>query len=90
MISVGMLKDVWLYRDFMWSSVKRDFQSRWSKTQFGPFWIVAQPLANIVIFIVVFAAIMKPSLPNHSSKFAYSIYLCSGVLAWNMFAEMLG
>ncbi|MFZ3048096.1 MAG: ABC transporter permease [Desulfatirhabdiaceae bacterium] len=74
----------------MISSVKREFQSRWTGTQFGPFWIVAHPLANILIFTVIFAQIMKPSLPNHSSRFAYSIYLCSGVLTWNLFAEMLG
>ncbi len=90
MISMGMLRDVWAFRDFMRSSVKREFQSRWTGTQFGPFWIVAQPLANIVIFTVVFANIMRPSLPNHASRFAYSIYLCSGVLSWNLFAEMLG
>lgn len=85
-----MIRDVWSFRDFMWSSVKREFQTRWTGTQFGPFWIVAHPLANILIFTVIFAQIMKPSLPNHSSKFAYSIYLCSGVLTWNLFAEMLG
>lgn len=90
MISVGMLRDVWSFRDFMWSSVKREFQSRWTGTQLGPFWMVAHPLANILIFTVIFAQIMKPSLPNHPSRFAYSIYLCSGVLTWNLFAEMLG
>ncbi len=90
MISMGMMRDVWSFRDFMKSSVQREFQSRWTGTQFGPFWIVAHPLANILIFTVIFAQIMKPSLPHHSSKFAYSIYLCSGVLTWNLFAEMLG
>jgi len=90
MISIGMLRDVWSFRDFMISSVKREFQSRWTGTQFGPFWMVAHPLANILIFTVIFAQIMRPSLPNHTSRFAYSIYLCSGVLTWNLFAEMQG
>jgi len=89
MISIGMLRDVWAFRDFMWSSVKREFQSRWTGTQFGAFWIVAHPLATILIFTVIFAQIMRPSLPDHSSRFAYSIYLCSGVLTWNLFSEML-
>ncbi len=74
----------------MWSSVKREFQSRWTGTQFGPFWLVAQPLATIVIFTVIFANIMRPGMPAHDSKFAYSIYLCSGVLTYGLFAEMLG
>ncbi len=90
MISVGMIRNVWSFRDFIWSSVKREFQARWIGTQFGFFWILAQPLATILIFTVIFAQIMKPSLPNHSSRFAYSIYLCSGVLTWNLFAEILG
>jgi lipopolysaccharide transport system permease protein len=32
---------------------------------------------------------MKPSLPGKSSKFAYSIYLCSGLLTWTLFSDLL-
>jgi lipopolysaccharide transport system permease protein len=85
-----MLKDVWSFRGMIWSSVKREFQSRWTGTQFGPFWLVAQPLTTILIFTVIFANIMRPGMANHDSKFAYSIYLCSGVLTYNLFSEMLG
>jgi len=90
MISFRMLRDVWSFRGMIWSSVKREFQSRWTGTQFGPFWLVAQPLATIIIFTVIFANIMRPGMPAHDSKFAYSIYLCSGVLTYGLFAEMLG
>ena len=90
MISIGMLRDIWSFRGMIWSSVKREFQSRWTGTQFGPFWLVAQPLATIVIFTVIFANIMRPGMPAHDSKFAYSIYLCSGVLTYGLFSEMLG
>lgn len=89
MISIGMLRDVWAFRGFMWGSIRREFQSRWQGTQLGPVWIVANPLATILIFTVVFAQIMKPTLPQHDSAFAYSIYLCSGVLTWNLFSELL-
>jgi lipopolysaccharide transport system permease protein len=44
----------------------------------------------IIIYTVVFANLMKPSLPNHSSQFAFSIYLCGGVITWGLFGEMLG
>jgi len=90
MISLGMLRDVWKFRDFIWGAVKREFQTRWTGTQLGPFWVVAHPLATILIFTLVFAQIINPRLPDHASRFAYSIYLCSGVLTWNLFAEMLG
>jgi lipopolysaccharide transport system permease protein len=33
---------------------------------------------------------MKARLPGVDSTFAYSIYLCSGVLTWGLFAEIAG
>ncbi|MEA5097877.1 MAG: ABC transporter permease [Burkholderiaceae bacterium] len=90
MISIGMLRDVWSFRSFIGGSVRREFQSRYQGTLFGPFWIVAQPLAMILVYTVIFANLMKPSLPGHTSRFAYSIYLCSGVLTWSLFTDMLG
>ena len=85
-----MLREAWAFRSFIGGSVKREFQSRYQGTLFGPFWIVAQPLAMILVYTVIFANLMKPSLPGHTSGFAYSIYLCSGVLTWGLFTDMLG
>ena len=88
-ISMGMLKDVWTFRDFMWSSVKREFQTRWVGTQFGPLWLLAPPLTTILIFTVIFSNIMRPGMPEGGSRFSYSIYLCAGVLTFNLFSEIL-
>ncbi len=90
MISLGMLREVWSFRGFVFGSVKRELQSKYTGTQLGAFWIVAQPLSMILVYTVIFAGIMKPSLPGHHSPFAYGIYLCSGVLTWGLFTEMLG
>jgi lipopolysaccharide transport system permease protein len=85
----GMLRECWAFRDFILASVKREFVSRYLGTQLGFFWAVAQPLAMIAIYTVVFANIMKPALPGHDSKFAYSIYLCAGILSWQLFGDLL-
>lgn len=87
---LAILTQVWDRRDFIWSSVKREFAARWIRSQLGPAWLVIQPLATILIFTVIFVNIMRPGMPAHDSKFAYSIYLCAGVLTYNLFAEMLG
>lgn len=89
MISIRMLRDVWTFRGFILANVKRDFHARYRNTQFGFAWTVFQPLAMIFIYTVIFAELMKPSLPGHTSKFAYSIYLCAGVLTWGFFSELL-
>jgi lipopolysaccharide transport system permease protein len=84
-----MIQEIWGRRDFIAGSVRREFTTRWVRTQLGPFWLIAQPLATIVIFTVIFVNIMRPGMPAHDSPFAYSIYLCAGVLTYNFFAEML-
>jgi lipopolysaccharide transport system permease protein len=89
MVTAQMFEEVWERRDFIASSVKREFAARWIGTQLGPFWLIAQPLATIVIFTVIFVNIMRPGMPAHESKFAYSIYLCAGVLVYSLFSEML-
>jgi lipopolysaccharide transport system permease protein len=80
---------VWSRRDFIRGAVKREFAARWIRTQLGPLWLIAQPLATILIFTVIFVNIMRPGMPAHDSRFAYSIYLCAGVIFYNLFSEML-
>jgi lipopolysaccharide transport system permease protein len=89
MISIGMFREVWYFRSFVIESVKREFISRYTGTQLGSLWAIIQPLAMILIYTLVFANVMKPSLPGYKSRFAYSIYLCAGVLPWGFFSEIL-
>ena len=88
-LRAGLLRECWQFRGFIGASVKRDFVSRYLGTQLGWFWAVAQPLAMILIYTLVFAEIMKPALPGHESKFAYSIYLCAGILLWQLFSDLI-
>ena len=84
-----MLRECWDFRGFILASVKRDFVSRYLGTQLGFFWAVAQPLAMILTYTLIFAEIMKPALPGHDSKFAYSIFLCAGIVIWQLFSDLL-
>lgn len=85
----GMLRECWGFRGFILASVKRDFVSRYLGTQLGFFWAIAQPLAMILIYTLVFAAVMRPSLPGHPTPYAYSVYLCSGIMIWQLFSDLL-
>jgi len=44
----------------------------------------------ILVYTVIFSQIMRAKLPGVDSTFAYSIYLCAGVLTWGLFAEIIG
>src|SRR4051812_13681397 len=89
MSTVRALTKTWSVRQYILASVKRDFVARYLGTQLGFFWALAQPLALIAIYTLIFASIMKPALPGHESKFAYSIYLCTGIVVWQLFSELL-
>ncbi len=87
--TVRALRRTWGVRDYILAAVKRDFVARYLGTQLGFFWAVAQPLALIAIYTLVFAEIMRPSLPGHDTRFAYSIHLCAGIVIWQLFSELL-
>lgn len=89
MIAPQMLRGLWSYRGFVLGSVKREFQARYSNAILGALWSLLSPLAMIVVYTVIFAEVMHSKLPGVSSQFAYSIYLCAGILTWGLFAEIV-
>ncbi|MBW2187351.1 MAG: ABC transporter permease, partial [Deltaproteobacteria bacterium] len=52
-------------------------------------WTILNPLAMILVYTVIFSQVMRAKLPGIDSSFAYSIYLCAGVLTWGLFAEII-
>ena len=87
---MSMVRALWAYRAFIIGSVQREFQSKYRNSLLGAAWTVINPLAMIVVYTVIFAQVMRAKLPGIDSTFAYSIYLCAGVLTWGLFAEIIG
>lgn len=90
LMAVGMLRAIWSYRGFILGSVKREFQSRYRNSLLGAAWTILNPLAMIVVYTVIFSQVMRAKLPGVDNSFAYSIYLCAGILTWGLFAEITG
>ncbi len=86
---IDSLKQLLRYRGFITSSVRREFQSRYQSSILGPVWMFIQPISLILIYTVIFSTLMKARLPGNSDHFAYSIFLCSGIIMWNLFSEIL-
>jgi lipopolysaccharide transport system permease protein len=79
---------LWAYRGFVIGSVKREFQAKYRNSVFGVAWNVINPLSMIIIYTVIFTEVMRAKLPGIDSSFAYSIYLCAGILSWGLFSEI--
>ncbi|MFM5061015.1 ABC transporter permease [Aeromonas veronii] len=89
-MSVAMVKALWSYRGFILGNVKREFQVKYQNTLLGAAWNIINPLAMIIVYTVIFSSVMRAKLPGVDHSFAYSIYLCAGVLTWGLFAEVVG
>jgi lipopolysaccharide transport system permease protein len=85
----GRLKALWAYRGFVLGMVARDFRGRYLGSALGAAWAVLNPLAQILIYTLVFSRVMQARLPNVQDTMAYSLYLCAGLLTWNYFVEVL-
>jgi len=87
---MAMIRAVWDYRGFIFGSVKREFQLKYKNSLLGAAWTILNPLAMILVYTVIFSQVMQARLPDVDTTFAYSIYLCAGILTWGLFAEIIG
>ena len=80
----------WAYRRFIFGSVSRELRARYTGSLLGVVWAFIQPLTLIVIYSVIFSKLMRPGLSGYDDQpFAYTIFLCSGLLLWMFFVELL-
>jgi lipopolysaccharide transport system permease protein len=77
------LREVWQFRDLLFSLGGRDLKLRYKQTALGVIWVVLQPLMAAGIFTVVFGKIAK--LP--SDGVSYFLFAFAGQLGWNLFAN---
>lgn len=71
---------------------RQDLIDRHSASMLGAAWTFILPLINILIFTLVFSNIMGMrlgGLGQDLGPWGYSVYLVSGLLAWNCFASTL-
>ena len=84
-----MLKALWSYRYFIFSSVKNDFLIRFSQSKLGTVWVVLNPLFQVLIYSLALSNIMRARILGIDSPFSFALYLMSGILAWSLFSEII-
>ncbi|MDM3891689.1 ABC transporter permease [Pseudomonas juntendi] len=86
----GMLRGIWDYRGFIFTSIKNEFISRFARSKLGGLWMIIHPLAQVAIYALILSNVLGARLPGIDNKYAYALYLIAGILAWNLFAEIVG
>ena len=88
----NQLSELWQFRDFIASAVSQNFRARYRQSILGMAWSIIQPVCLVIIYTVIFSKLMQTRLPSTThatSEFAFSIYLCAGLLPWTFFAELV-
>jgi lipopolysaccharide transport system permease protein len=76
------LREVWEYRDLVWSFATRNFRVRYRQMALGPLWSILSPLIDMVLFSAIFGGLAK--LP--SGGVPYSIFAYTALIPWGYFS----
>jgi lipopolysaccharide transport system permease protein len=76
------LNDVWRHRDLIGLFVRRDFVSVYKQTVLGPLWFLIQPIANTLVYTVIFGNLAKLS----SDGLPRTLFYFSGSMLWQYFS----
>ncbi|TYT75297.1 ABC transporter permease [Desulfobotulus mexicanus] len=79
----------WAYSFFILSSIRNEIKIRFARSRFGGIWLILNPLAQVAIFAFILSAVLSAKLPGIDNRYAYAIYLTAGILAWNLFTEIV-
>ncbi|MBA1275238.1 ABC transporter permease [Stutzerimonas azotifigens] len=87
---LALFKSLWAYRGFILSSIKNEFVARFARSRLGGLWMIINPLAQVAIYALILSNVLAARLPGIENKYAYALYLMAGILAWNLFSEIVG
>ncbi|MGR6737791.1 ABC transporter permease [Pseudomonas chlororaphis] len=85
----SMLKNLWQYRAFIFSSIGNEFSVRFARSKLGGLWMIIHPLTQVAIYAMILSSVLSAKLSGIDSKYAYAIYLIAGMLAWSLFSEIV-
>lgn len=85
------LKEVIASRELLVNLVSREVKGKYRRTVFGQLWSLANPLALMLIYTLVFGLIFRSNPPpgDPSGLDVFPLWLLCGLLPWIFFANVL-
>ena len=89
---LSLLKEIqaiYKWRELLWQITAREVKARYKQSILGYFWVVLNPLAQMLVMSFAFSIIMR--IPTNSAgNIPYSIFLFVALLPWTLFSGSLG
>ena len=74
-----IFKELYNYREFLKTSIKKEFRGKYKKSFLGILWSFLNPLFQLLIYALVFPFILKNGVEN------YTVFLIVALMPWNFF-----
>lgn len=75
-------------RELLWQMVGREVKARYKQSILGYFWVLLNPLAQMIVMTFAFSVVLKiPTAANENIP--YSVFLFTALLPWNLFSNSL-
>lgn len=82
------INNIFKWHELLWQMVGREVKARYKQSILGYFWVILNPLAQMLVMSFAFSLILR--IPtNSASNIPYSIFLFVALLPWNLFANSL-
>ncbi len=79
--AINELYELWRYRDLLQLLIVNRIKTRYKRSVLGVVWTLLNPLLNTLVLTIAFSQIFRFNVPN------YAVYILSGLLFWNFFAQ---
>lgn len=78
------LRELYLYKDLLFSLVRKEFLSSYQQTLLGPFWVLLQPILTVFTSLLIFHKIIGVSTDGVPPL----LYYLAGITLWNLFSDI--
>ena len=79
---------IYKWRDLLIQMIRREIMARYKQSILGYFWVILNPLAQMLVMSFAFSLILK--IPtNSAAHIPYSIFLFVALLPWTLFSNSI-
>lgn len=76
-------RELWTYRDLVWTFATRDISTSYKQTVLGPLWFIFQPLLITAVFSYLFGRMARFG----SDDIPHYLFYMGGLVPWTYFSE---
>lgn len=85
------LKELYQYRELLWTLTYRDLRVKYAQTLIGLLWVLINPLLNLALLSFVFGVVAKVDLGTNAAGEAIPqlLYTLAGLCGWTYFSTVM-